>query len=1251
MFGRDKKGILFTIDALFAVLIIVTALIFMSKNFIKEDKNNDLSYVSYDLVKSFSNIKTNELNNSYLKELISSGVINNTDTTILEIIGELYVLNRTYEAEQLTKNITSELIPSRYGFAIAVNNEIVYSNNKSLERGLISSKRLISGIEKFKPIRGSTSKVYLEGLEEKKDSAYIFFGGFIGQGNISDFNNDIPLDANITKIYLQAEIGGSIGSSFNVYINQHICPSNITKKSGEMTADVFDLTNCKQYVVPGAKNNVSISPIPSTNLDIAYVSGGFFKFDYITKEMYKKNKDGYIKYFFPTIDGLINIYSSVYIPGNISNINIQLKYLVNHTNSSNSTFYMKVGNTTVIYDMNSTDIQTIQLDGSVLESMNLNYSFLSTKNTPIRIGAENVSYLVQYSGTADAVLITDVSGSMADQMSSNNNGVTRNCSDPNFNLSTTSRLSVAKCLDKSFSTSMLNITGNLIGLVSYTTTTNNILNLTNNFTKINNTINTYTSLDTTCICCGINSASSIISKDLKRTVFVANNTLWNFTNNSFNGPPLNDNLNRTWYSKNYTNETNWRTGNASLGHLSGTPTLKTDMGGGMIFINYSHPFMWENISDNSTPEADFTNGWNSSGSFFGNSTKNNGWDYSNNTAPYDYNTGVNFTGPKNGIITIKFATGNPLQNRCTNYDCSGAYGIEINITPTLFNIINNSNGKVLLEFNYGWESNPTNPFKSTDEVWIKSRWTSPISGVHYLGSELSNDDNDNTVEVARGNNPDNEFNGLFSYNLKPYIESPGNYYLDFGAKLFASANDMWGNASFDNISIKISNSTESYYLRKHFFINDTTLNKKYFMNLMSDKSANIYLNGNLIFSDNTINNATYWNTNGLKIDSNILVKGDNVFAVELFSGDDFSRFDLEFFGINDSRNKAMIVMTDGQANQECVAQNTGDALLDAIQASCDAKKYWGITVYAVGYSSSVDNSTLQKIAKCGGGSYFTSDDTTLLSNFYNDVAAEIMDVARVEQKIVVLGTPTLSKLFGDESFIEINYTPQIKPPQIGDITLNFEQKIGANCTFNFNISPKIRIIESKVTSYSSSKWTDFLFINNQTIHNLSIFNDKYEFLGDPFIVGFSPTLLNPGKYDEINLRTGIDSLNSTGCSMNSSLLYTGLMKSTITYSDVLEFADGCAWTIEFEDNSTQIINVPKNYLGLNSCSFRPSLVRYNNNDTYDDAVFKLLDSIDLDGDRRVDVNLEDNNLVIGAISVNKVPYPWGPAIAEVRVWQ
>ncbi|MBR9690570.1 hypothetical protein GOV08_02695, partial [Candidatus Woesearchaeota archaeon] len=179
----------------------------------------------------------------------------------------------------------------------------------------------------------------------------------------------------------------------------------------------------------------------------------------------------------------------------------------------------------------------------------------------------------------------------------------------------------------------------------------------------------------------------------------------------------------------------------------------------------------------------------------------------------------------------------------------------------------------------------------------------------------------------------------------------------------------------------------------------------------------------------------------------------------------------------------------------------------------------------------------------------------------------------------------------------------------------------------------------------------FVFVNGNATHNLSVFNPQYEFLGDPFIAGFNPSLLTPGSEDNITIRTGIDSGNSTGCSANSTFYYTGLMKASVSYSDVLEFAQGCNWTVQFEDNTYADIAVPPDYNGSNVCFYTNSSTSYNINDTYDDAMYNLMKNLDLDRDGRIDINLVENNLVINAISLHKVPYPWGPAIAEVRVWQ
>ena len=140
---------------------------------------------------------------------------------------------------------------------------------------------------------------------------------------------------------------------------------------------------------------------------------------------------------------------------------------------------------------------------------------------------------MEYTGVADVVLITDVSGSMgwrfdADWVA----GTPRQCDDPNLQDPSTERLSVAKCLDKDFVHEILNISGNEMGLVSYYSVTDSVDPLTTDELSLNNSIDAYSAGGGTCICCGINSAKDELIKNLKVTQIINSGSNWNYTNNS-----------------------------------------------------------------------------------------------------------------------------------------------------------------------------------------------------------------------------------------------------------------------------------------------------------------------------------------------------------------------------------------------------------------------------------------------------------------------------------------------------------------------------------------------------------------------------------------------------------------------------------------------------------------------------------------------------------------------------------------------
>jgi hypothetical protein len=180
-----------------------------------------------------------------------------------------------------------------------------------------------------------------------------------------------------------------------------------------------------------------------------------------------------------------------------------------HLNNSQLSLFLNIGNVTVWNSSESGEI-TIELNNTYLDTL-LDYSEFINKTTPLRLGALNQT---QSNGTlarADVILITDTSGSMDWRLNvDGSSGTDRNCSDPNLWADSTKRISLAKCLDMEFVTTILTNPNNRVGLVSFSTSANNFLNLTNNITLINSTVRSYTATGSTCLSCAINRAYTLL---------------------------------------------------------------------------------------------------------------------------------------------------------------------------------------------------------------------------------------------------------------------------------------------------------------------------------------------------------------------------------------------------------------------------------------------------------------------------------------------------------------------------------------------------------------------------------------------------------------------------------------------------------------------------------------------------------------------------------------------------------------------
>src|SRR3989344_214638 len=271
-----KKAVFFTIDALLASGIIIVAVLLVSNFYSEEQQTVNVNYASQDLVRVFSTMTVGEADNDYVKALIANGDITSLNNTILEQIGDFWADDEIEKAENLTKNLSDAIIPSNYGFSILVNGEEIYSRNMPVKKSLVSSRKLISGIAKAKPTEGLTSRVLLNGIKSKKTSAYAYFGGYEGDGNITKklvLPNDV---ISFNSSYLEVDAGGN----FNLYIN-NIYSGNYTKGSsggGPMLADKWNISS--DYLInfrPG-ENIININ-FTSGN---SYIAGGFLKVTYTT---------------------------------------------------------------------------------------------------------------------------------------------------------------------------------------------------------------------------------------------------------------------------------------------------------------------------------------------------------------------------------------------------------------------------------------------------------------------------------------------------------------------------------------------------------------------------------------------------------------------------------------------------------------------------------------------------------------------------------------------------------------------------------------------------------------------------------------------------------------------------------------------------------------------------------------------------------------------------------------------------------
>lgn len=1246
----DKKGYFFTVDALIALIVVILVIIVVkpvTTNFEPEPQ------IQEDLMKALSSIKIKDLDNSYAQTLISNGTITNLNNTVLEQLGEFYALSSD-NAENLANSILNDLNLSE-NVGIFFNDAKKGEKSRTPYENAVSikvSRQVISGIQQGEGIKGYSSRAFLASKNKVK---YFYFGGYVGDGNLSSL-------INYSGQIAGASIEATFSKPFTLYINGQNA-GNYTP-TDTLTPYKIDLSNHLNKFVSG--NNL----IEFRSQNPMYIGGGFIKIRYNSEELLelptRKN--------FPGINGSINLYDSVSIPGNLTNLEIFLHYY------SNYDVFMTVGNIT-IYNVTPTGETSKILNNTELSGI-LNYTQMSGKTTPIRFGLVNTTYNIgNFSGKVDVFSVTDLSGSMAG-----------------------SPLAKAKNANKNFTNVILNYSGNRVGLIGYSGTTleSQSHNLSNDSSSLISKINSWTTSDTTCICCGINSAiEKFFFKPFKEELIIYY--------------PFEGNLND--YSGN--NRNGQCSGNSCPTYIpNGGP-----FGSGAYYfdgindevqiLNVPIPqkgslTVWINKTQDNIKQRFFggdnvfeaklltTNGvandlFNDDGIESNTKLKKDRWYFVVLTWDHSTNKQLIYI---NGVLDEVNGVTNSDPKSLLNISLGQRYGMS---TERFNGMLDDLRlySKVLNENEIKNLYREASDAGTPNEIFFEaeSNYAAPFTQSTQNNYQVISQSIDTQSDPSNGGKANYTFtitktgSYIVRTSTKAQDTSQNSFFAGIDMDPPISSKMIWDiypttNNSFSvmNISWRGSGDPDTdQYNPKIFILEDGVHNliirgrepNTYLDNLtitkISTGNPNIpscgnnrvemgeVCDGNSKFCTSDgfegtqtcnaqCNGFNPCNTNGICGDWNVN-QGEQCDDGNTNNGDGCSstcQYEL--------RIRSIVVMSDGEANVQCPQQGTGSATQDAIQAACTAYNDYNITVHAVGFGSPpvLDETTLQGIASCGHGNYYYASINDL-SQIYQEIAKTIIIGSFVEQTISTQDN-ILTTLFPD-SYILYNYIQPVIP--IGILIYGETPKFGNNISVGTLFKPDdATILEVNALSYSGSKWTSNVSINNKSIYSLNSYGNDFINLGDPYSIIIPPDKITNGT-NNIKITTGLAPGDNKGGSPENKAVYS-MIRLGIGYSPILATALGCTWTIQLESGENTTINIPNNYTGTSQCYYTINNpngpISYNQNDAINKAVYNLLRQLDLDLNNLLDTPITSSDISIETSEVSGIPFTWETEV-QIRVWR
>ncbi|MFB6175501.1 MAG: GEVED domain-containing protein [Candidatus Nanohalobium sp.] len=1237
-----RKGFYFSMDVVMALLIMSASMVFVlqlsssSSSDFRTDSSRfqQLSTNTRDAMRLAEVEKVSSLDKSFTDTLRPTIGDQDMNKSVLNGISLLWANGNRSKARELARRYFSSRIADRYDFMLKFieggDSYVIYNSSrlKGNPRIVTSSSSLVSGHKINRSSNAYRSRALLSSVTKNKTRT-VFFGGFVGQGQL--FYNVTMNDLEkVRRVNLEGDFSGP----FELYFNGQPA-GNYTPEGGKLSADVFnvctDQTNksrCKA-LRPGY-NNISFK-FTGENKSIR---GGLMEINYRRNYQLNSRSGKYLskEKRIPGIDGIINYYSSFYVPGSLKGVKAHIHY-----STQNRTLFVKAGNSTIYKNKTVGEVsktisnQTIFND---FQQKNMSYKGISRRTVPFRIGLSNIKTKVIIGAIADAVSVVDVSGSMG-------------CG---WFQRPPCKIDKAQNASKTFVDIILNASGNRAGFVSYNQDIVDAHNLTKNDKSLKQMINSQTAGGNTCIGCGILRAIKVLDDRYVKHIF-SRGSEWKYTTNYLNSTPdKNNGVN--WTSPDYDTQA-WNNGSAIIGTTPRSQT-KLNKSNGSVYLRktfYMKSPIYKNVSlkvlSNDAAKI-YLNG-----KVIDNDTSRHAGKYWNREI--DADGGLIRRG--DNILGVKLKN-RPYDTRHWTKDGSSEWnqgsfsgtrersgGLELDTT---------SYTGTKQDVNAGNYCSVSGTTSSWAGSWFwRYRYSTYMDSVSINGINRNSGDNGGyldatnsisdvmvpgrnyTIDVSfytGGNNDyatvafDWDGDGSIADQTAHEIGSCGTNGCTVSTEVHVPRSAASGSTlmrvmgeegSYHTATCEDPNLNEvedySVYVGRPAYGNGSYMSQQFdagmkanWSNVQIQNSTPSGTSFNVNYSDgNQWYDSISQVPNSQKLRYNVSMDTQDQFNTPRLDSIDVryrvnksaAEFDATL-NLTQKRKKSMIVMSDGTPNVKTSMQNvpdhnndgTVDAYDHTIEAACRAYQNHDIKVYTVAFGSGADNQLMNRTAQCGGGKFYSAG-TNELEQVFRNISNSILNASFVAQRINTANKNAQGRLYQD-SYLSFNYTDK-QNLKFGKIGLQLSSdRFGGNVSSpkqgSFYVPNGSTVKSARVTSYSGIKWTDRALINNsgnfQYFYNLSNYGNDYPSLGDPFILNIPEKKLINGN-NTVRIDTALKPSNPSGASPDNRFYYTLQAPSSVGYGGFFpnETAAKKDAKNRLEDKLTLYGNKP--IVDLNSSSF------------------------------------------------------------------